>query len=46
VAAKEAYVGQMPHAELAVIRDARHAVTAERPDEFNRVLEGWLGRLG
>jgi pimeloyl-ACP methyl ester carboxylesterase len=45
VSAKEAYVALMPHAELAVIDDARHAVTVERPEEFNAVLEAFLSRL-
>lgn len=44
VAAKEAYVAKMPHAELAVIRDARHALPVERPDEFNAVVGAFLAR--
>jgi len=42
--AKEAYVAKMPRAELAVIRDARHAVPVERPDEFNAVVAAFLAR--
>lgn len=44
VSAKEAYVAKMPRAELAVIRDARHAVPVERPDEFNAVVAAFLAR--
>jgi pimeloyl-ACP methyl ester carboxylesterase len=44
VAAKEAYVAKMPRAELVVIRDARHAVTVERPAEFNAVVAAFLAR--
>lgn len=46
VADKAAYVAKMPHAELVVIDDARHAVPVERPEEFNRVLGAFLSRLG
>ncbi|MDD3763054.1 MAG: alpha/beta fold hydrolase [Nevskiales bacterium] len=42
VAAKQAYVDQMPNARLAVIENAHHAVTAERPQAFNRVLAEFL----
>ncbi len=42
VAMKEAYVGQMPNARLAIIEDARHAVTIERPEAFNQVLADFL----
>jgi len=45
VALKEAYVAQMPQAELVVIEDARHAVTAERPAQFNQALLAFLTRL-
>lgn len=44
ISAKEAYVAKMPRAELAVIRDARHAVPVERPDEFNAVVGAFLAR--
>jgi len=42
VSAKEAYVARMPNARLVVIPDAHHAVTVERPDEFNQVLLDFL----
>jgi 3-oxoadipate enol-lactonase len=45
VAAKQAYVDQIPHARLAVIADAHHAVTAERPEAFNAVLSEFLAQL-
>ena len=41
---KRAYVPQLPDAELVVIEDAQHAVTAERPEQFNMVLEKFLTR--
>jgi pimeloyl-ACP methyl ester carboxylesterase len=42
LALKEAIVARMPHAQLTVIEDARHAVTAERPEPFNAALAGFL----
>jgi len=42
VSAKEAYVARMPNARLVVIPNAHHAVTVERPDEFNQVLLDFL----
>jgi pimeloyl-ACP methyl ester carboxylesterase len=44
VAAKEAYVARMPHAELVVIADSRHATPVERPEEFNAALQAFLSR--
>lgn len=44
VETKQAYVAQMPTAELVVIEDARHAVTVEKPAEFNQVLKAFLAR--
>ena len=46
LALKEAYVKQMPHAELDVIVDAHHAVPLEHPQEFNTVLKRFLDRHG
>ncbi len=43
-AAKEAYVKLLPHAELAVIANAHHAVPLERPQEFNAVLARFLAK--
>lgn len=42
VALKEDYVAKLPNARLEVIADSRHAVPMERPEEFNRVLAGFL----
>jgi 3-oxoadipate enol-lactonase len=42
VAAKQAYLGAMPNARLAVIEDAGHACTLERPDEVNRVIAAFI----
>jgi len=42
VEVKEEYVRKMPNAKLVVIEDARHAVTAEHPAEFNAVLDTFL----
>ena len=39
VAAKKAYVERMARAELVVIEDARHALPAEKPEEFNAAVE-------
>ncbi len=44
VAVKEAYVKQMPTAELVVIPDAHHATPLERPAEFNAVLARFLAQ--
>lgn len=42
---KKAYTAEIPNANLIVIEDARHAVTAERPKEFNAVLMKFLADL-
>ena len=42
VALKEAYIKLLPHADLAVIANAHHAVPIERPQEFNTVLARFL----
>lgn len=42
VAAKKAYVERMAIAELVVIEDARHALPAEKPREFNTAVEEFL----
>jgi pimeloyl-ACP methyl ester carboxylesterase len=44
VSMKEAYVEKLPRGELVVIEDARHAVTAERPEEFNKVVLNFLAK--
>jgi pimeloyl-ACP methyl ester carboxylesterase len=42
---KKAYTAEIPNAKLIVIEDARHAVTAERPEQFNAVLMEFLADL-
>jgi pimeloyl-ACP methyl ester carboxylesterase len=42
VAEKQAIVDRIPRAALVVMEDARHAVTAEKPEEFNALLDGFL----
>jgi 3-oxoadipate enol-lactonase len=44
VALKEAYVARMPHAELVVIKDSRHATPVEQPERFNQVLASFLSQ--
>jgi 3-oxoadipate enol-lactonase len=44
VSTKEKYIERLPRAELIVIEDARHAVTAERPEEFNKVVLDFLAK--
>lgn len=39
---KRVYTAKIPNAKLVIIEDARHAVTAERPDQFNTVLRDFL----
>ena len=39
---KRAYTAKIPNAKLVVIEDARHAVTAERPEQFNKLVEDFL----
>jgi len=41
---KEIYVRRIPGAELKVIEDARHALPAEKPGEFNAVVKAFLSR--
>lgn len=45
VAAKNRAVARLPNAELAVVDDARHALPAERPDQFNALLDDFLMRV-
>jgi 3-oxoadipate enol-lactonase len=40
---KQAYTARIPNAKLVVIENARHAVTAERPKQFNEALMKFLG---
>lgn len=45
VAEKRKMKARMPRAELAVVRDARHALPVERPEAFNAVVDGFLNRI-
>jgi pimeloyl-ACP methyl ester carboxylesterase len=45
VAAKQPYVAALPNAQLAVVADAGHACTIERPDEVNRIIREFLSAL-
>lgn len=42
---KRAYAEKLPRANLVVVQNARHAVTAEKPAVFNRTLESFLAQL-
>ncbi len=42
---KQAYASKIPNAKIAVIEDARHAVTAERPVEFNKIVDEFLAGI-
>ena len=44
VSVKQAYVGRMPHAELVMIADSRHATPVEQPEAFNKVVAAFLAR--
>jgi pimeloyl-ACP methyl ester carboxylesterase len=44
LAEKEAYVRRLPHAELAVIANAHHAVPMEHPVRFNEIVADFLTR--
>ena len=41
---KEAYVTQMPEADMAVIPNSRHATHLDRPNMFNKTLMKFLSR--
>ncbi|HSG45457.1 MAG TPA: alpha/beta hydrolase, partial [Anaerolineales bacterium] len=43
---KQACALKIPNAKLTVIEDARHAVTVEKPEEFNNVLGKFLAEVG
>ena len=44
VSVKEAYAARMQNAELAVIRDSRHATPVEWPQQFNETAAEFLSR--
>jgi pimeloyl-ACP methyl ester carboxylesterase len=45
VSAKESYLARLPNARLAVIADAGHACTLERPEAVNAALKAFLTRM-
>jgi 3-oxoadipate enol-lactonase len=42
VAVKQIFVERIPNAQLAVIEDTHHAAPMEKPEEFNKLLDGFL----
>ena len=42
---KEAYVKKIPRARLEVVLDSRHALPAEKPEEFNLLVLNFLSEL-
>lgn len=45
VADKEAYVAQIPHARLLVIKHSRHATPLDQPERFNQALLDFLNSI-
>lgn len=45
VSAKNRMAARMPNAELAVVNDARHALSVEKPDAFNALVDDFLRRV-
>lgn len=43
---KRVYTAKMPNAKMVVIENARHAVTAEKPEQFNTALDEFLSAVG
>ena len=39
---KEEYVKKLQRGRLEIVKDARHALPAEKPEEFNRLVHGFL----
>lgn len=42
VALKQAYAGKMAHARVVVIKNSRHGVTMDQPNDFNAVILNFL----
>ena len=42
---KQAYTAKIANAKLVVIEDARHAVTAEQPEQFNKIVDEFLAEV-
>jgi len=45
LSAKEEMTSLIPNAKLVVIEDSRHAVSVEKPEEFNRCIMDFLSKL-
>ena len=45
VAAKQAYVAELPNARLVMIEHSRHATPMDQPDRFNAVLDDFLAQV-
>jgi pimeloyl-ACP methyl ester carboxylesterase len=45
VADKEAYTKRIPGAKLTIVEDSRHALPAEKPREFNRIVKNFLNSI-
>ena len=43
---KEAYTRRIPGAKLVIIQNSRHALPAEKPEEFNDAVERFLIGIG
>ncbi|MUP44574.1 alpha/beta hydrolase [Gramella sp. BOM4] len=39
---KQAYVDKMPNARLEIIKDSRHGVTMDQPEQFNKAILNFL----
>jgi pimeloyl-ACP methyl ester carboxylesterase len=42
---KEAYVSMIPNSKLVIVENSRHALPAERPEDFNNIVLGFLLEL-
>jgi 3-oxoadipate enol-lactonase len=42
VASKQAYAKKIPNAQVQIIPGARHAVPAEKPQEFNKIVRAFI----
>jgi pimeloyl-ACP methyl ester carboxylesterase len=46
VESADLYAEAIPHAKKVILKDTGHVPMAERPDEFNRLLEEFLAEAG
>jgi len=42
VSLKKAFAEKMPNASLAIVRNSRHGVTMDQPEEFNRIILNFM----